>query len=311
MTGVPAAGSNASQLVARGQQAAFYGRPSDGLEPLSRAIVLYQGAGDGDSAHWASWLHGVCLTAMGRYGSAMAQLQPLLGDVSTGFRLRSAGLAAVTIASIYRQLNLYREARGFDEWAISMTKGDPTVPTDAGIGLAADAVGEGDIARAREMLADAMARHAGHWDWRTEVRADWVRAEIALTARDPKQAVRSATSALDRAEASGAPRHVAKSLLFLGAARMTLAASGERAEERAAVAELRRAVALSRSLGTLPLLWPSLLLLAGCSTATDESRRRDRSEAARTVRAIVADVPAPIATTWVARPEIAGLLANS
>lgn len=306
---MPAAGSDFSQLAARGQQAAFYGRPADGLEPLNRAIGLCRETGDGDGAHWAAWLLGVCLCATGRYGSAMGRLQPLLGDLSTPGRVRSASLAAVTIASIYRQVNRYEEARGFDQWAVRTGHADPAVPTDAGIGLAADAVGAGDVALASRLLDEAMARHAGHWDWRTAVRADWVRAEISLAARDPEQAVRSATSALDRAEASGAPRHVAKSLLFSGAARMTLATGGDKSAERDAVSDLRRAAALARSLGTLPLLWPSLMLLSQSSAATEESRRRDRAEAAGAVRAIVSDLPAVIATTWVTRPEIAGLLA--
>lgn len=254
------------------------------------------------------WLLGVCLAASGRFGGAMAVLQPMVADVAAPERRHFAGLAATTIASVNRQLNRFTDARGFDQWATRIGAEDPAVEVDAWMGLAADLVGVGDVPAATKALARAESRYRRGSEWRTTVRLGWVRAEIALVGDDPAQAITSAAAAVELSEASDAPRHVAKSLLFLGAARLARPDARSPAVMRDAELDLRRSAALAQSLGALPILWPACMLLARLHAAAPELRDRDRQTAASALRTIVADLPAPIATEWSARPEIADLL---
>ena len=81
-------------LLAKGERAAFHGRPGDGVGPLRRAVEMAHAQGRDDEATAATWLLGVNLGASGRYGSALAALAPLLddpGDVPTRRAVRLAG----------------------------------------------------------------------------------------------------------------------------------------------------------------------------------------------------------------------------
>ena len=298
-------------LTAQGERAAFHGRPLDGLAPLGQAVSLARAAGDLDRGARASWLAGVCLSAMGRYGAAISQLHPVLADVSTPVRANFAGLAATTMASVQRQLNRYDDSRKYDEWAVAAAAGNFEVLTDAWMGLAADAIGAGDISQAEQCLARASRYYFGRDEWRTSLRIEWVRTEISLTRGDAATAIEYAEDALSRAEASDAPRHVAKSLLFLGSSLYTSAQRTPAAEPAAlarAMTTLRRCAALAQSLGALPLVWPAHLLLAVALPDQDPARGVHRAAAATAVREILSDLPAPIASGWSALPEIADLL---
>lgn len=248
---------------------------------------------------------------MGRYGAAISQLHPALADVSTPTRATFAGLAATTMASVQRQLNRYEDARKYDDWAVAAAAGNFEVLTDAWMGMAADAVGVGDISQAEQCLARANRYYFGRDEWRTALRIEWVRTEISLTRGDAATATEYAEDALGRAEASDAPRHVAKSLLFLGSSLFTCAQRTPNAEPAAlarAMSTLRRCAALAQSLGALPLVWPAHLLLAAALPEQDPARAVHRAAATGAVRQILSDLPAPIATGWAARPEIADLL---
>lgn len=298
-------------LITQGERAAFHGRPFDGLAPLGQVLTAAQEATDLDAAARASWLLGVCLSSMGRYGAAISQLHPALADVSTPIRAKYAGFAATTVASVQRQLNRYDDARRYDEWAVASAAGNFEVLTDAWMGLAADAVGMGDVSQAEQCLARASRYYFGRDEWRTSLRIEWVRTEIALTRGDPATATEYSEDALSRAEASDAPRHVAKSLLFLGSALYTSAQRESGAEPAAlarATTTLRRCAALAQSLGALPLVWPAQLLLARALPEQDPARAAHLSAAAAAVGQILADLPGPIAAGWSARPEIADLL---
>jgi tetratricopeptide (TPR) repeat protein len=289
-------------LLTAGERAVFRGVPGQGLIPLERAGALASELGDAARAARAAWLLGICRTAIGRYGQALAGLTAAASDEMLPAQLRSLPTSAV--ATIQRQLGRHGEARAWDESALRLA-GDNVEPAcEAWLGLAGDAVGLGEPAAAEAALAEIEALSGGRplW-WRQRVRADWVRAELALLVQEPAVARAAAERALDCAEDVSAPRHVAKSLLFAGVA---ATAQGQPA---AAIDLLGRAAVLAEGLGAAPLVWPSRALLG----ALQEQSRPDESarslEAARVVvREIAADLPPLLASEWLARRDLAALM---
>ena len=137
------------------------------------------------------------------------------------------------------------------------------------------------------------------------MRLDWVRAEIALLREHPDEAVSRATSAITLAETSGAPRHVAKGLLFCGVSQVQ---AGDLEE---AASSLRRAATLAESLGCVPLVWPARAVLGALVAPTVPAESAAALTSARAVvRQIADDLPAPFAQDWLARPDVAALLAD-
>ena len=296
-----------TSLLATGERAAFHGRPAAGVGPLQRAVEVAHGSGRDAEATAAAWLLGVCLASSGRYGAAMTVLEPLAAHAPAepGRRLFSA-LASATVASVQRQLGRHGEAREYDTRALALGEGAPEAQFDAHLGLAADAVGldQAEVAVVELAAAEALVQGRGDW-WRQRVRLDWVRAEVALLQDDPDGAVVAAGHAVTLAETSGAPRHVAKGLLFQGVA---LAQAGETDQ---AAATLRRAATLAESLGTLPLLWPSRAVLGALVAESSPAEADAALASARdTVRALAADLPPDVAEAWLARPDLAALLAD-
>lgn len=293
-----------ADLLAAGERAAFHGRPEAGVEPLRRAVEAADGAGRAAEATAATWLLGVCLGAAGRYGRALDVLGPLVTATDTPERRVFAALAAATVASVHRQLGRHAVAQGYDEAALAAAGGQsPEGRFDALLGLAADAVGAGDAAVARTRLAEAAAMAEGRADWwRQRVRLGWVRAEVALLTGAPADATAAATAAVELAERSDAPRHVAKGLLFLGVAQV------EAGAEQAAVTTLRRAALLAESLGARPLQWPVRAVLGALLAERDPAdAARCLRSAAGAVQAIAADLPPDLAAEWLARPDLAAL----
>ena len=174
------------------------------------------------------------------------------------------------------------------------------------LGLAADAVGLGEVTHADAALAEAVRLADGRGDWwRQRVRLDWVRAEVALLREHADEAVTRATSAVTLAEASGAPRHVAKGLLFVGVAQVQ---AGDHDE---AAATLRRAATLAESLGASRSCGPPRAVLGALVAPTSPAESAAALASARTVVAQIADdLPGPFAEDWLARPDIAALLAD-
>ena len=140
--------------------------------------------------------------------------------------------------------------------------------------------------------------------WRPRCRLRWVLAETALLHGDPLGAARAAREALVGAEAAAAPRHVAKSLLFLGVAEAT-------AGRDAAAGTLERAATLAASLGALPLVWPARAVLGALRAEREPAAgARDLAEARRTVHTLAAGLPPVLRADWLARPDMAALLAS-
>ena len=294
-----------TDLLAAGERAAFHGRPEAGVVPLQRAVEDAHAAGRDAEATAAVWLLGVCLAAAGRYGSAMVVLEPLAeARPADAERRLFSSLAAATLASVARQLGRHAEGRRLDERALDLAGDAAEARFDAYLGLSADAVGLGESAAAEAALAEAalLAEIRPEW-WRQRVRLDWVRAEVALMRDRPDEAVSRANSAIVLAEASGAPRHVAKGLLFSGVA---LVSTGDLDE---AAATLRRAATLAESVGAIPLVWPARAVLGALVAATNPSESSASLAAARiAVRQIADDLPGRYAEDWLARSDIAALL---
>ena len=297
-----------ASLLASGEHAAFHGKPAAAIGVLEEAVVLARSQGLVAEMAAAAWLLGVALGAGGRYGGALTVLAPLVDaggaeDAPAEHRLFGA-LSGSTIASIQRQLGRHAIARQADLGALEIAEGTGEAAFDALLGLASDAVGLDEADEAVSRLAEAEATLPGHGDewWRQIVRLGWARAEVALLEGRAEEAVQHAREAVQRAEDSRAPRHVAKGLLVLGLAQV---ASGH--DE--VVTTLRRSATFAESLGCLPLIWPSRALL-GALVAEDDRAESDKSlGAARSaVLAIAGDLPPGVRAEWLSRPDIQALL---
>jgi tetratricopeptide (TPR) repeat protein len=293
-------------LLASGERAAFHGRPDAGVEPLRRAVEQAVSDGLGAEASAAGWLLGVCLSSAGRYGSALQILEPVAtpeGEVGPELQIFAA-LASASAASVHRQLGRHGEARRYDEQGLARTDGSGEAAFDCLLGLAADAVGLGDKAAAQEHLAAAQKLAEGRADWwRQRVRLGWLDAEVGLLVGDGEAAAAAAEQAVDLAERSGAPRHVAKGLLFLGVAQVEVGRLDD------AATALKRGGLLAESLGTLPLLWPTRALLGALLAESDPKQStRCLASARATVETIAKDVPDDLRDEWLARPDVGAVL---
>ena len=212
-----------------------------------------------------------------------------------------AALAAATIASVHRQLGRHAVARDYDERGLALVD-TGEAGFDCLLGLAADAVGLGEVDVAQRQLEAAAELVEGRDDWwRQRVRLDWVRAEVALLEGDAEAAASAASTAVDRAEGALAPRHVAKGLLFLGVAQV-------QADDDEAATTLRRAATLAESLDTLPLVWPARAVLGALQQAADPLESARSLAAARSaVLGIASDLPPGVRDSWLARPDVAAL----
>jgi tetratricopeptide (TPR) repeat protein len=295
-----------ADLLAAGEQAAFHGRPESGVQPLRQAVETAVEAGLQAEASAAGWLLGVCLASAGRYGAALTVLEPLVAVTEPPESKVLAALSGATVASVHRQLGRHAVAQGYDEMALAGSDGSGEAGFDAVLGLAADAVGLGEEQAATARLAEATALAEGRVEWwRQRVRLGWVRAEVALLGGRPDEAAAAAHEAVELAEHSGAPRHVAKGLLFLGVSQV----EAGRPEEAAAT--LRRAALLAESLGTLPLQWPVRAVLGALVADVDAAESARCLDAARAaVSAIAADLPEPLRAEWLARPDVEALLSS-
>lgn len=299
-------GKQLAALLADGERAAFHGRPGGGVDPLRKAVETATSDGREAEAAAAAWLLGVCLGACGRYGPALDVLEPLVVSAETRETRVLSALAAATVASVHRQLGRHAVAQGYDEMALTASEDHDEAGFDARLGLAADAVGLGDAEGAAARLAEAESLVEGRADWwRQRVRLGWVRAEVALLEVRAADAAEAAGAAVDLAEHSGAPRHVAKGLLFLGVAQV------EAGRPAQAVASLRRGALLAESLGTLPLQWPIRAVLGALVAESDVAESQRSLAAARgAVEKIAAELPEELRAEWLGRPDIEALLSS-
>ena len=297
-----------ASLLASGEHAAFHGKPAAAVGALEQAVVLAQSQGLNAEMAAAAWLLGVALGAGGRYGGALIVLAPLVesgGGETAGPESRLFGsFAGSTIASIHRQLGRHAIARESDLDALDMTDGSGEPAFDALVGLASDAVGMDDADEAAARLAQAEEALPGKGDefWRQRVRLGWARAEVAMMDGRSEDAEAHAAEAVQRAEDSRAPRHVAKGLLLLGLSQVSQGSPE-------AATSLRRSATFAESLGCLPLVWPSRALL-GALVADDDPAESAKSlgVARSAVLTIAGDLPPGVRAEWLGRLDIAALL---
>jgi tetratricopeptide (TPR) repeat protein len=310
LASAPVTTADLPSLLASGEHAAFHGKPAAAISALEQAVVLARSQGLLTEMAGAAWLLGVSLGAAGRYGAALTMLSPLVEsgtapDAPAERRLFAA-LAGSTIASIQRQLGRHAIAREADLAALELTDGSGDAAFDALLGLASDAVGLDDAEEAAARLAEAAAVLPGSTDewWRQRVRLGWATAEVAMLEGRTEDAVAEASAAVQRAEDARAPRHVAKGLLLLGLAQVSLGADE-------AVATLRRSATFAESLGVLPLVWPSRALLGALLAGSPaDAAESDRSLAAArsAVLAIAGDLPPGVRAEWLSRADVTALL---
>ena len=296
------------ELLAIGERAAFHGPPGRAVQALEQAVGVARESGRSAEATAAAWLLGLSLNAAGRYGHALEVLIPLLtsGEEAAAppeVRLFAA-LAGATLGSVHRQLGMHEAARGMDERGLALTDGTGEPAFACRLGIAADSVGLGDSGTAHaeaDAASTLLPDRPTEW-WRQRVHYDWVRTEIGLLDDDAESAVDAADSAVERAERARAPRHVAKSLLFLGVAQVQLGM-------QEGAGSLRRAATLAEGLGALPLVWPARALLGALLMDSDEAEGATCLGAARSaVLSIAGNLPVDLRNTWLARPDLAALL---
>ncbi|HEX3782378.1 MAG TPA: hypothetical protein VHX38_22155 [Pseudonocardiaceae bacterium] len=256
------------------------------------------------------WLAAVALGGQGHYAAAATVLRQLIVGRDQVF----AALAGATLASHRRQLGGHAAARRLDSAALGilarlgrppagsaadLTGGDPTGADPTGLdpngadpngvdlggawsdvllGLAADAIGVGQVSQARRLhgAAQALLTEGRVGGWRPRVRTGWVKAEIELAAGQPDEGRPAAEHAAQLARAVGARRHIVKSDLVLAA---TFAAGVTPDGASRALGLLDGLLSDSLKWGIFSLAWPAALLLADLAPERDEHFAKIASEA--------------------------------
>jgi tetratricopeptide (TPR) repeat protein len=282
----------------RAEWAVFHGAINDALPLLAGLPDL-----EGRSAVYALWLQGVALGACGRYGEAFEVVDRIPQGTPEYSMARSLR------GSLLRQIGVHDLALHADREAMS-SAATPGAAIEAMTGLAADAVGLQDALTATTMIKQGgslLARvtadqtGASTW-WRHSVRLHWVRCEVALLSGEAQEAVGHADAAVAAAEASAAPRHVAKSLLFAGVARIE---TGERAD---ALPALRRSLMLSTSMGVLAVAWPAHAVLAAVLQQSDPAAAHEHFvQASAITTSLRQGLSGTLATRWDERADIRAL----
>jgi hypothetical protein len=197
------------------------------------------------------WLRSYVAAARGDFVRAERDLRAMFSATSG----RDVPVA-VTLGSVLRQTGRHGEARTVERAALASAPGG-AARVHLLIGLAADAVGLGELPQVDTVLRRLRPPVAG--GWRAAVRLRWVRCERDLLAGRPAAAAVHARRALAIADRARARRHVAKSKLFLGVALLE-AAGRDRSPARSAARanEARRALRSARSsaltLGARPIV---------------------------------------------------------
>ncbi len=285
-------------VLERAEWLVFHGAVDESLPLLEEVPGL-----TGRPGVYARWLRAVALGACGRYGEALEVLESITPDVPEYSMARSLR------GSLLRQIGCHDLALIADREAMS-SAATPGAAIEAMTGLAADAVGLEDVPAATGALAQARGlldrvaadpRSAALW-WRHQVRMAWVECEVALLESRYPDAVAHATLALDAAEAATAPRHVAKSLLFVAVAEIQVG------RPDSAIPRLRRSLMLSTSMGFLAVAWPAHAVLAALLKGSDpQAAHQHFVQASEITKAVRDGLTGELARRWDARADIMAL----
>jgi hypothetical protein len=191
------------KVVARATELAFLGRFTEALNALTSVPDTEQ----------SLWVRAYVASSRGQFSKARALATPLAASAKAP-EVRIA--ASVTLASVLRQTSRHAAAERWDRVALEGARSD-LGRAHAWIGLAADAIGRGQISACEARLAE-VDRLGLEKEWRVQVRLDWVRVERALTIGRPRDGLVPGRRAVKRSREVDAVRHIAKSRLFYGVA---------------------------------------------------------------------------------------------
>ena len=273
-------GSPLATAAAEVRRLAFHASPG-AAAAAARRLIRKAPVGDGQAE--ILWLLGVSLGAAGRYRDALVALE----TVPEGSTWRSRCLS--TSASLHRQVERHSEAGVLDEQALRLARSDDD-RCDALLGLAADAVGLGDVALARSRWLESSSALGA--EWRPRVRWGWVATEIALLDGNVDQARAAARDSVRLSVQAGAPRHHAKSLLFSGVAELMAGHHG------AARHELAIASALSDDIGAWPLVWPAAVVGASIAVPARAPFLLQRALLLQRARVVVTTMAGVMPRRW-------------
>lgn len=272
----------------------------------------------------ARWLTAVALGARGRYAAAAALLDALLRAPEVPRAVRAH--AAVTRAAHLRQMGGHAAARRWDALGLALATEPAAVPAPSGtqavvpgdpgldvaaarvdalLGLAADALGLGEVAVAARLVRAAEPVAAAHPSWRPAVRWRWVAAELALCRDCPDRAAALAAGAVALSDSAGATRHHLKSELLLAVAEAGLGRHPATLIERLTALTER-----TKRSGLCTLIWPMQLQLQNLFHQMDpDSVNTQRDQAVRILRKIF-DYADPLGrSVLVSSPWVPELLA--
>lgn len=262
--------------LAKVQAAAFGDRPGTPVFAEARG------------ADWIAWHAAVALGGQGHYAAAAVTLARLIRSADPVL----AAAAGAALASHRRQLGAHADAATHDGAALRRLAAaglyplpaDPppspeplrSVVVDVLLGLAADAIGRSDLGAAARLHAEAVSTLGSDPAWRPRVRIGWVAAEIALAEGAPHRALPASKRSCDVAHTSTSVRHQTKSALVAGVAEQVLGLP-------TGVDFLHRVIKNAGQHGLLPLVWPSVLLLAEAEPDRVGYHRNGAREALTTV----------------------------
>lgn len=276
--------------------------PSLGRDALSGRLERALAALEQQTGAAAAWKRAWLLTAIGRYGEALAACEQTMA----GSPLLQAS-SRMTEAMLYRQVSLHDRAEVADADALAILQRgkerSSVVRAAIRIGQVADAVGMGadpTTLSSRLRVASSAVTSAG--SWRQGVRLTWVKGEVFMVRGAYAQATRVFAAGAKVANDQGARRHYAKSLIFLAAAR----AAAEDVVEARRLAQ--RGLQVAARCGASPLVWPAELILA----EVEPRRAAAHLDRARQFAGGVIDtLPEPLRAEALMRPPASWLLGEA
>ena len=227
-----------------------------------------------------AWQRAVILGAQGRYLAAWWWLDRIDHGQCDGGRM---SLSLSTRGSHLRQVGAITQAHAWDSRALESSD-DAQAVVDAHLGLAADAIADGEVVRARSHLQQAADGLVGLDDraWRVATRVAWVRSEALLLEGRIDDAIESARHAVDLCR-SHSERHRVKSEAILAAA---LCARGERSE---ASRITHRIASEAQRQGWASLSWPIALIALDTQCDAESDAKYDAEYGAEPSGAPVTD----------------------
>jgi tetratricopeptide (TPR) repeat protein len=258
-------------------------------------------------------LHGLTLAAMGKAEEGFDLLESVIARAR---ELEVPGWLPYPLNNstmVLRDLFLLEEARRRNEEAVELVRqsvgwGMPLMQGQ--IDLIFTDLLEGDVGRAQRDWPGLWetAVNGGAWnEWLGTGRLAVARAEIALRAEGPEQAVEQALKAIELAQRCRRLKYETAARMILGTALVDL---GRREE---GLAELRRAVDGADRLGTPSGRWEALAALGKAlyTRGDDEGAAAAYHQAAEVISAFAATLTAEHAKSLLAAPSIHYILTAS